>query len=104
MTIVDAWVNHMTAQFVERFAGDANWVATATFFAAGSAMVEDRSVDDLLFAMDESGVDRALLTGTLLDFGATSTESAQKMLAACAEHADRLRAAPVIDEMPTSAR
>jgi predicted TIM-barrel fold metal-dependent hydrolase len=103
MSVIDAWVNIWDARTAEHFSRDARLVAVQQFFGKDQEAGLG-SAEALLAAMDEAGVDKAIVNGNLRGSRYDGTDGDDTVAEACHAHPERLRAAMAADGVTTSIR
>src|SRR5688572_27858249 len=103
--IVDGWVNLIPEAFASRWvAQDAQQGAVQLF---GDDLATSPTVEGLLAAMDEAGVDLGVLTSGLSDPDRTHRRggfAAEDLLTIAAEHPGRFLVAPTVDRVAKPTR
>ena len=96
--VLDAWVNLLPEGFAEAWGAREENASVARLF--GDDLAQDRTVEQLLAAMDEAGVDTAVLTGGLGDperMHRRGAHAAEDLLALADAHPGRFLVSAVVD-------
>jgi len=103
--IVDGWVNLIPEAFASRWVAQDTQQGVVQLF--GADLAKSPTVEGLLAAMDEAGVDLGVLTSGLSDPDRTHRQggyAAEDFLAIAAEHPGRFLVAPTVDQAARPSR
>ena len=104
MPIFDGWVNTLTKKDAATFAADSTFSGVRDFFGADVGDSEGLAIDATVSLMDEAGIDRALISNSILAggrFTARAETPTDDPVAACERFPDRFRAAPNVTKIPS---